>query len=507
MIEKNLRSVRKEGLDSVSGVVVKPGISEYQIFATSGGAFISTSTTYSNEVEYVVNQNKVFRLWILASGANYAGGQTITFTFKMKSEDSNAMISTTAKTVTVTTPAVLAGAAGFVDLVDADDCFEQYDYFTVSGTITVATNGKVKGILLAQSDVSMATTHVEIVNANPIETTQKDNEETSVTGVETYIELPVNMTSATLVLDATDSCVATVYMTPDRAGIATTPEVEVEWYEGAITNDKAIMEIGRMAGVRMEINTDNHVAEVKSSYTTSLAGANNDMVYTSKLTGTAGDAITIEYVDNGLSVNEVKSSMTTDLVGDNNDIVYTSKLTGVLGDNITVAYLDPEMESQTLEVVVQGTAIEVYLATNDQNGGEIISTADEIKAAIAVKAEAHALVGTADKAGNDGSGVVTAMAATPLANGVDPVVKALSVVVTGTDIVVNLAADDSAITTTAADIKTAIEGTPAAHALVGLANAGADTGAGIVTALAHTHLANGVNYVAPTLPKLWVIVG
>ena len=140
MIEKNLRGVRKEGLDSVSGVVVKPGISEYQIFATSTGAFISASTTCSNEVEYVVNQNKVFRLWILASGANYAGGQTITFTFKMKSEDSGAMLSTTAKTVTVTTPAVLAGAAGFVDLVDADDCFEQYDYFTVSGTVTVATN-------------------------------------------------------------------------------------------------------------------------------------------------------------------------------------------------------------------------------------------------------------------------------------------------------------------------------------------------------------------------------
>ncbi len=506
MIQKNLRTVRKEGIDSVSGVVVKPGISEYQIFATSTGAFISASTTYSNEIEYVVNQNKVFRLWILASGANYAGGQTITFTFKMKSEDSGAMLSTTAKTVTVTTPAVLAGAAGFVDLVDADDCFEQYDYFTVSGTITVAPNGKVKGLLLAQSDVSMATTHVEIVNANPIETTQKDNEETSVTGVETYIELPVNMTSATLVLDATDSCVATVYMTPDRAGIATTPEVEVEWYEGTITNDKAIMEIGRMAGVRMEITTDNHVAEVKSSYTTSLAGANNDMVYTSKLTGTAGDAISIEYVDPGASVAEVKSSYTTDLAGDNNDIVYTSKLVGVLGDAITVEYVDPAEASQSLLVEVTGTDITVNLATDGSS--VITSTADEIKAAIAALPAAHALVGTADKAANDGSGVVTAMAKTNLAGGVDADTKTLAVTVSDTDISVSLATDTGgSITSTAANIKTAIEGTPAAHALVGLANAGADTGAGVVTALARTHLSGGVNYVAPTLPKLWVIVG
>ena len=164
------------------------------------------------------------------------------------------------------------------------------------------------------------------------------------------------------------------------------------------------------------------------------------------------------------------------------------------------------MESQSLDVVVVGNAIQVYLATNDQNGGEIISTADEIKLAIAAKAEAHALVGTADAALNDGSGVVTAMVAAPLAGGADAVTKALSVAVTGTDIVVNLAADTSAITTIASDIKTAIEATPAAHALVGLANSGGDTGAGLVIALAETHLANGVNAVAATLPKLLITV-
>jgi len=130
--------------------------------------------------------------------------------------------------------------------------------------------------------------------------------------------------------------------------------------------------------------------------------------------GDAGDLVATE----GTPVNfaaEVKNAYTTNLTGENNDIVYTSKLDH--DDDITITYLDPERESQTLEVVVTGTAIEVYLATNDQNGGEITSTADEIKAAIALVPAAHALVGTADKAGNDGSGVVTALTAATLVGG------------------------------------------------------------------------------------------
>ena len=57
--------------------------------------------------------------------------------------------------------------------------------------------------------------------------------------------------------------------------------------------------------------------------------------------------------------------------------------------------------------------------TGGVDGGSITSTGDDIKAAIAAKAEANALVGTADKSGNDGSGIVTVMAATNLAGGSD----------------------------------------------------------------------------------------
>ena len=123
------------------------------------------------------------------------------------------------------------------------------------------------------------------------------------------------------------------------------------------------------------------------------------------------------------AVAEVKSSLSTDLVGNNNDIVYTSKLTGTAGDAITVAYIDPSENSQSLSVEVTGTDITVNLATD--GGGLITSTGDEIKAAVAALPAAHALVGTADKAGNDGSGVVTAMVKTALSGGVNAVAATL----------------------------------------------------------------------------------
>jgi len=338
-----------------------------------------------------------------------------------------------------------------------------------------------------------------------VEKLAEDNFEDDLTAVETWLELPENIKAVSFILDCSDSTEATLEYTFDRTA---SPTHAVESELGTLVNDVAGGYLaGAVAQVRMNDVVTNEVVEVKSSLSTDLVGDNNDLVYTSKLTGTAGDAITVKYDDTTpTSVAEVKSSLSTDLVGDNNDIVYTSKLTGTAGDAITVAYLDPSMESQSLDVVVTGTAIKVYLATNDQNGGEIISTANEIKTAIANLPAAHALVGTADKAANDGSGVVTAMAETALAGGVDAVVTATTVTVTDTDIVVGLAKDTSnAITSTATQIKTEIEATPAAHALVGVANKAANDGSGVVTVMAETALTGGVNAVAATLPKLWII--
>ncbi len=112
-------------------------------------------------------------------------------------------------------------------------------------------------------------------------------------------------------------------------------------------------------------------------------------------------------------VNAVAAALTTALTGTNNDIVYTAKTKGDTG--ITVAYVDPGA-THTLSVAVVEKAITVTLGYAT---GAITSTGDDVKAAIAANAAANALVSTADAAANDGSGLVTAMAATPLTGGVD----------------------------------------------------------------------------------------
>lgn len=85
--------------------------------------------------------------------------------------------------------------------------------------------------------------------------------------------------------------------------------------------------------------------------------------------------------------------------------------------------------------------------------------------------------------------------------------QALAVSVVDQAISVSLATNGSgAITTTAAQLKTAIEANAAADALVTLANTGASTGAGVVAALATTFLAGGVDEAFP-LNKPTLVAG
>lgn len=109
------------------------------------------------------------------------------------------------------------------------------------------------------------------------------------------------------------------------------------------------------------------------------------------------------------------AALTTNLTGDNNDIVFTAVTGGGAGNDITIAYIDPAANNSALNVDVNGSDIIVYLATGV--AGAITTTGDELKAAIAAHPIASTLVTCADKAANDGSGVVTAMAATHLSGG------------------------------------------------------------------------------------------
>lgn len=113
----------------------------------------------------------------------------------------------------------------------------------------------------------------------------------------------------------------------------------------------------------------------------------------------------------------VQATLSTTLTGNNNDLVFTAVPPGEDGNAITVAYVDPAANDAALSVTVLGNAVTFHLATG--SGGAITSTGDDLKTALLASAAASLLVTATDKAANDGSGVVTALAATPLASGAD----------------------------------------------------------------------------------------
>ena len=109
------------------------------------------------------------------------------------------------------------------------------------------------------------------------------------------------------------------------------------------------------------------------------------------------------------------ASLTTNLTGVNNDLTYTAKNEGFAGNSITVQYVAGGPVNRALSVSVSGNAITVTPATD--GAGVINSTATAVRNAVNANTAAAALVTAADAAGNKGAGVVGTMAATPLTGG------------------------------------------------------------------------------------------
>jgi hypothetical protein len=124
----------------------------------------------------------------------------------------------------------------------------------------------------------------------------------------------------------------------------------------------------------------------------------------------------------GTFTDGTASSLTTALAGANNDLLYTARQIAADADNITIAYVNPGVLA-TLVVTVTGRAISVALA---HDGVAITSTAAQVAAAVAAKPAADALVGAENAAGNDGTGLVTAMGATALSGGVSATAPTLT---------------------------------------------------------------------------------
>jgi hypothetical protein len=109
--------------------------------------------------------------------------------------------------------------------------------------------------------------------------------------------------------------------------------------------------------------------------------------------------------------------LSTTLTGANNDIVWTAKSRGAIGNTYRVSYIDPSANNATLSVSVVGTEVRVSLATGA--GGAITSTANNIISAVAASEAASSLIVGAKKGSDTGAGIVTALAATNLTGGAD----------------------------------------------------------------------------------------
>lgn len=145
-------------------------------------------------------------------------------------------------------------------------------------------------------------------------------------------------------------------------------------------------------------------------------GACENLIWTRiALLSTAQNAGMI-YQTNIVSLLDDFATVTIDPTGVNNSIVFTAKQPGAQGNDITVRYLDPGGVTSALTVLVNGKDITVRLG---RAASAINTTATLLRAAIAANAAANALVGTANAAANDGTGLVTAIAETSLAGGSD----------------------------------------------------------------------------------------
>lgn len=138
----------------------------------------------------------------------------------------------------------------------------------------------------------------------------------------------------------------------------------------------------------------------------------------------AGDAVTemAAYITSGAGIPEdaTHASLSRNPAGDDNALTFTAVAYGASGNDITIAYVDPGDADVALSVAVDGTDIVVTLETDSESA--ITSTAADILAAIEVDAAADALVTVAINAadsgiGDDGSGVVTALASAPMTGG------------------------------------------------------------------------------------------
>lgn len=135
----------------------------------------------------------------------------------------------------------------------------------------------------------------------------------------------------------------------------------------------------------------------------------------------ATDILAVNSTTSVINLSDTKASYDNDAgQGANAALVFTAVQPGVRGNEVKVVMRnigDDEAHDLSVEVyeVEPYQWVDITLETDEAN--EIQTTADEVKALLAADLAASQLVTAADKAGNDGSGVVSAMGVQALTGG------------------------------------------------------------------------------------------
>lgn len=134
-----------------------------------------------------------------------------------------------------------------------------------------------------------------------------------------------------------------------------------------------------------------------------------------------------------------RATLTTTIVAANSNLKYTSKVAGLAGTYIQIKYTDPATttEATTAAVTGTGTSADPYIinVTLSYAGSAITAKASDVKTAIEGATAAAALVKVEYATDNDGTGLVTALAATALAGGVNG--SSAAVLVTALNTLIN----------------------------------------------------------------------
>lgn len=254
--------------------------------------------------------------------------------------------------------------------------------------------------------------------------------------------------------------------------------------EGCIIDDGLNVEVqAHLIPDSFSLPTATPVNAEASTFTTSLTGTNNDLVFTAATKGVSGDDISVTYLNslipsNPLSVSVVGGNIIVDLETDAGGVA-SADIGGGANGMVTVAYEVAGAVPATTVEVVFGSGNDVPLSANVVSNAITVTLGtdgagdpDETKNTATLVADVISALAnfTGTASGNGSTALTTPEGPTALTGGVDP-----------------------AIVTIASDIVAEIEATPEADALVSVTNADGNDGTGLVTELAETPLVNGVN--------------